>query len=246
MKTDKFKINTASLSTDQGDIVIDEFIPETEGRYPCVIMSHGFNSCAEELHDIARVLAENGIYALCYDFNGGGNKGRSTGKTTDMSVLTEQNDLMAVLEYVKSLPLTGEIYLYGESQGGFVSAITAPDIPDIAGLFLVYPAFVIPHDWLSRDESTMQGEFEFMGVKISKTYYDGIPRYDVFAKASEFKMPVKIWHGGADPVVDPEYSLKLVKTYEQCELKVISGLGHWFPPEQREVIAEEIVRSIKA
>lgn len=246
MKTDNFKINTTSLSTTQGDIVIDEFIPAAEGKYPCVIMSHGFNSCAEELHDVAEILAENGIYALCYDFNGGGNKGRSTGKTTDMSVMTEQNDLREVFAYVKSLPQTGDIYLYGESQGGFVSAITAPDIPDIAGLFLVYPAFVIPHDWLSKDESTMQGEFEFMDVKLSKTYYDGIPRYDVFAKAAEFKKSVKIWHGGADPVVDPEYSLRLVKTYEKCELKVISGFGHWFSPEQREVIAEEIVHSIKA
>ncbi|SEK20652.1 alpha/beta hydrolase [Ruminococcus albus] len=246
MKSTDFTMITTSLPTEQGNIIIDEFIPAIDGRYPCVIMSHGFNSCAEELHDIAEKLAENGIYALCYDFNGGGNKGRSTGKTTDMSVLTEQNDLRAVIGYVKSLPQTGDIYLYGESQGGFVSALTAPDIPDIAGLFLVYPAFVIPHDWLSRDESTIQGEFDFMGVKLTRAYYDGVPRYDVFAKAAEFKKSVKIWHGGADPVVDPEYSLKLVKCYENCELKVFSGHVHWFPPELRAVIADEILRSIKA
>jgi hypothetical protein len=244
MDKTNFVINTASLSTPRGDIVFDEFIPDTDGNLTCVVMSHGFNSCATELHDIAEILAANGIYAICYDFNGGGNKGRSTGKTTDMSVATEQEDLKAVIAYVKECSQINRIYLYGESQGGFVSALTAPEIADIAGLFLVYPAFVIPHDWLQKKISS--GEFEFMDVKISKTYYDGIPRYDVFAKAAEFRLPIKIWHGGADIVVDPKYSLELVKKCEKCELKVISGLGHWFPPEVRSVIAQEIVDSLRA
>ncbi|MBQ8965408.1 alpha/beta fold hydrolase [Ruminococcus sp.] len=238
-------IRTSTLDTERGTIAITEFIPDTEGKFPCVLMSHGFNGCTDEMADVAAMLADKGVYAICYDFNGGGNKGRSTGDTRKMSVQTEQADLGDMITFAKAQPAFGRLYLYGESQGGFVSALTAPEYDDIEGLFLVYPAFVIPHDWLGRDESTMQGEFDFMGVTLTRAYYDGVPRYDVIAKATEFKKPVKIWHGSADPVVDPEYSLKLVKGYEKCELTVFSGLGHWLPPEVRARVAEEIAEAVK-
>ena len=234
------------LKAKHGDIVYTEFVPESEGITPCVILSHGFNSCIGEVQDVAEVLAEHGIYALCYDFNGGGNKGSSTGKTTDMSVLTEQDDLREIAGYVKSRPQTGKIYLYGESQGGFVTALTAPEMEYAEGLYLVYPAFVIPDDWLSKDPETMKGEFDFMGVKLSKTYFDGVPRYDVLAKAAEFKKGIRIWHGSKDDIVDPEYSLRLIKLCDNCELTVVSGLGHWFPPELRKRIGTEIAESISA
>ncbi len=238
-----YNTNTSSLESKHGKIVFTEYIPKTE-KAPCVIMSHGFNSCADELTDVAEKLAENGIYAICYDFNGGGTRCKSSGKTTDMSVLTEQDDLRDMVSYALAQSRTDGLYLYGESQGGFVSAITAPELESVKGLFLVYPAFVIPHDWLGKTEDEIAGEFEFMGVKLTRTYYDGVPRYDVTAKAAEFKKPIKIWHGGADPVVDPEYSLKLVKAAEKCELTVFSGLGHWFPPEIRKRVAAEIVERV--
>ena len=239
-----YKTENITFESKNGVISMTEYTPDTSETHPAVIMSHGFNSCQDDLKEVAEILAQNGIYALCYDFNGGGTRCKSSGKSTDMSVLTEQDDLRSMIAYVNSRPDIGHIYLYGESQGGFVSAITAPEYNDIAGLFLVYPAFVIPHDWLGRTEEELQGIFDFMGVPITRKYYDGVPRYDVFAKAAEFKNPVKLWHGGADNVVDPEYSLRLVKNYEKAELTVFSGLGHWFPPEVRSRIAEQIVNSI--
>ena len=242
--SNNFTANEITVSRGSEQIICTEFVPDVSGKRPAVILSHGFNSCAAEVEDIAKALAAQGIYALCYDFCGGGNKGRSTGKTTEMSVLTEQEDLRRVIAYVSDREDTDRIYLYGESQGGFVSALTAPEYPEMAGLFLVYPAFVIPHDWLSKDESELAGEFDFMGVMLSRAYYDGVPRYDVVAKAAEFENPVRIWHGSADTVVDPSYSLELVKKYKTCELKVFSGLGHWFPSEVRQGVAAEMAEAI--
>lgn len=238
-----YQIDTSIIDTPRGNIHCTEYIPKNGGN-SAVILSHGFNSCADDLADVAKKLAECGIYAVCYDFNGGGVRCKSTGKTTDMSILTEQADLRDMISLVRSRPQIKKIYLYGESQGGFVSALTAPEFADIEGIFLVYPAFVIPNDWLNKQESELQGEFDFMGVKLTKTYFDGVPRYDVIAKAAEFTRPIRIWHGAADPVVDPEYSLKLVKACNKCELTVFSGLGHWFPPEYRERVADEIAAAI--
>lgn len=245
MSQTNFNVNKTTVESKYGIISMTEFIPDISKTRPAVILSHGFNGCGDDLGDIAAQLAQNGICAVCYDFNGGGTRCKSSGSSTEMSVLTEQEDLRAVIAHVSSLPEIDRIYLYGESQGGFVSALTAPEYPEIAGLFLVYPAFVIPHDWLSRDENEMQGTFEFMGLPISRKYYDGVPRYDVFAKAVEFKNPVKLWHGSADDVVAPDYSLRLVKSYEKAELTVIGGFGHWFSPEIRSRIAGEMVAAIE-
>ena len=239
-----YKTIISQLATPQGEIVFTEYIPQAEEKTPCLIMNHGFNSCSEKLADIAKLIAAQGITVICYDFNGGGTKCKSSGKTTDMSVFTEQNDLREMIAYVKKTHSPDKLYLYGESQGGFVAALTAPEYSDIAGLFLVYPAFVIPYDWHEREEEELQGEIDFMGVKLSRAYYDGVPRYDVFAKAAEFSGTIKIWHGAADNIVDPKYSLKLVQTCKNCELTVVSELGHWFPPELRERIADEIASSI--
>ena len=66
-----------------------------------------------------------GYVAFTFDFCGGyAMCGKSDGKTTEMSVLTETKDLKAVIEYVRNLSYTDseKILLMGCSQGGFVSA----------------------------------------------------------------------------------------------------------------------------
>ena len=67
------------------------YIPETGGKkVPAAILSHGYNSSHSHILDLAECLAENGIAAYCYDFCGGSSISRSDGKSTDMSVITEQ------------------------------------------------------------------------------------------------------------------------------------------------------------
>ena len=52
-------------------------------------------------------LAEMGYAAFTFDFCGGcAMCGKSDGKTTEMSVLTETKDLEAVFEYVRNISYT--------------------------------------------------------------------------------------------------------------------------------------------
>ena len=56
-----------------------------------------------------------------------------------MSVETEQNDLRNVIDMISGLDNADDskLYLYGESQDGFVAALTGAEIPDrIAGMCL--------------------------------------------------------------------------------------------------------------
>lgn len=217
------------------------YIPDTKAKtYPTVILSHGFNSIGDDMADIALTFAENGFLAYTFDYCGGSTRSHSDGKTTEMSIISEQNDLKAVIDMMSELDISDsrQIYLYGESQGGFVAALTAAEMPErIAAMILLYPAFCIPDQWLSKDPESMAEPFTFMGdMLLSKKYYDDVPRYDVYDRVSWYNKPVMIYHGDSDEVVDISYSERLINAFPNAKLKVIKGAGHGFSGDDREYV----------
>ena len=79
----------------------------------------------------------------------------------------------------------------------------------------------------------MTKPFEFMGFTISKKYYDGVPRYDVFEKLGEYTAPVLIMHGTSDSVVNVGYAKKAVKAFKNAELILYEGEDHGFSEKAR-------------
>lgn len=72
-----------------------EYRPAGE-NLPIAIVSHGFMANMMTVRHYAELLAEMGYAAFCFDFCGGCvMMGKSDGKTTAMSVLTEVKDLCA-------------------------------------------------------------------------------------------------------------------------------------------------------
>lgn len=217
------------------------YIPDTKAKkYPTVILSHGFNSIGDDMADIALTFAENGFLAYTFDYCGGSTRSHSDGKTTEMSIISEQNDLKAVIDMMSELDISDsrQIYLYGESQGGFVAALTAAEMPErIAAMILLYPAFCIPDQWLSKDPESMAKPFAFMGdMLLSKKFYDDVPRYDVYDRVSRYNSPVMIFHGDSDELVALSYSERLKTTFPNAKLKVIKGAGHGFYGDDREYV----------
>lgn len=237
-----YTVKELHCKSGENDIFGLAYIPETGGKkVPAAILSHGYNSSHLHILDLAECLAENGIAAYCYDFCGGSAISRSDGNSTDMSVSTEQNDLKAVIEMIKSSDFADKIFLYGESQGGFISALTAPDVKeDIAAIALLYPAFCIPNDWLCRDPDTMTEPFDFMGLKLSKTFYDSVPRYDVYAHISKFDKPVLLIHGDSDDLVDVSYAQKASTSFPDCRLEIYENEGHGFSPDARKKMCGQV------
>lgn len=237
-----YNTNEKIFSFDNKTIYGIEYVPTgINGKIPALIMSHGFNGSCSEMDKVARQLADKGIYVYCYDFCGGGNNTKSSGKTTEMSVASERTELEHILNEIASLDMVDRVYLYGESQGGFVSALTAGSYPEkVSALFMLYPAFCILDDWLGKTEDELKGIINFAGVDITKAYYDGVPRFDVFEHAAKFNGTVKVYHGDSDRVVNLRYSQRLVKEYKNATLTVIEGADHGFSPDTRAKIADEI------
>lgn len=218
-------------------------LPETGGKLPAVIVSHGFGSNWRDTIGDCRVIASWGYAVYCYDFCGGGVASRSDGKTTEMTVLTEREDLLCVMDYVRSLDCVDadRLILMGYSQGGFVSALTAAARPkEVSALVMVFPALCIPDDarrgvlaFAPYDVSHVPDTIDCGGMVIGRCYHDAVYGMDPYAEISPYAGPVLILHGTSDGMVDYHYSVRAKEHYApgQCHLELIKGAGHGFSPE---------------
>lgn len=223
------------------------YMPECGGTAPVVIMSHGYNSSHTALLDFAEGLARNGVYAYCYDFCGGSSCSKSSGSTTDMTILSEMEDLREVLDMISKLSFVDKdrIFLYGESQGGYVSALTAAQHPDrIAGEALLYPALCIPDNWRGK-AADMPETVEFMGMTISRSFAENIPFGDIKEQIGRFDKPALILHGDADGLVDISYSERAAECLPNARLIRFAGEGHGFSPAAREQAFSHLLRFVK-
>ena len=220
------------------------------GPLPTVICCHGFGAnyrlCKMTM---ARCFVMSGLQAYVFDFHGGNLHSKSGGKMTDMSIFTEREDLNAVIDAVAGLPEVDpdNLFLLGESQGGCVSAITAPYHRDqIRALILYYPAFCIPEDAQKRHETVddIPKTEKVFGLKVGKIYSENLMDYDIFSEIVQYDRPVLIIHGDADKVVPFEYGKRAYEVYDQAELITMEGEDHGFSAKGKLTAAEYSYRFI--
>ena len=224
----------------RGDLTIrgTEYRPEGE-NLPVAIVSHGFMAWQDTVRQYAKELARMGYCAYCFDFCGGSvmKKGKSDGATTDMSVLTEVQDLETVIEYAQGLPYIGkELLLMGCSQGGFVSALVAAKHPEqVDKLVLFYPALCIPDD--ARAGKMMFAKFDPTNIperincgpmKLGRCYVADVIGMDPYEEIKSYRGPVLIVHGTKDNIVNPDYARQAQRAYPNAELHIIEGGAHGF------------------
>ena len=192
---------------------------------PIAIVCHGFMANQGSVRRYARALAGMGYAAFCFDFSGGCLfDGKSDGKTTDMSVLTEVADLQAVIAYARTLSYTDSqsVLLMGCSQGGFVSALTAAKADSaVSKLILFYPALCIPDDaragkmmFAKFDPANVPEQFRCGPMKLGSRYVTDVIHMDPYQEIGGYSGNVLIVHGTADPIVRPDYSERACETYQ--------------------------------
>ena len=242
--SDLFSVEREGFSCERDGLTIKGtvFLPKGKTDCPIAVISHGFmaNQMFSQIH--AQNLAKMGYAAFCFDFCGGTLVGSSDGDSTDMSVLTEAEDLKAVIEFAKSQSYTdeNELVLLGCSQGGFVSAIVAAEMKEeVDALILLYPALCIPDD--ARSGEMMFAKFDPQNVpetfwcgpmKLGRRYVTDVIEMDPYEIIHQYTGKVLIIHGNQDKIVDISYALRAVETYSQAgadvELKIIDEGGHMF------------------
>ncbi len=206
-------------------------IPETDAPVPLVILSHGFGGNHEGNRDYSDHFVANGFATFNLDFCGGGWNSKSAGTMLEMSVLTEAEDLNAVVDHFLGDSRFSCILLWGASQGGFVSGYVAAQRPgDIRAAVLEFPAIVLQDD--AREKLLPDGTFpetsNVLGVKISRKYNEDAISFDYYEHIAACACPVLILHGDKDPIVPLRYSERAKEVLPDAELIVYPGQGHGF------------------
>ena len=251
VKTDgTYTVKEYDFDSNGKDIYARAFVPDVEGRVPLVIFSHGLGADARHEEEVQKTLAKAGIAVFSFEFAGGSSSAApmSEGLTTEMSVLTEVQNLKDAIRIASGLEYADpqKIYLMGSSQGGLVTALTAEEVTNIAGLFLFYPAFSLPDDIRSSfpklDE--VPETFNLLGTKIGKKYITDIYDMDSYANLDKLGMPVHIYHGKDDNIVPLTASQKAMKRLKDARLTTLDDTGHALTPEQQAQIGFEVADEI--
>ena len=239
------------LSENQRELYGVLIAPEGMEKYPIVIFSHGYNGSGRDFERMGEYLAEHGVAAFCYDFCGGSVNARSSMATTDMTIFTEKEDLHSVIRYMKeSHAVDGEnIFLFGGSQGGLVSALVAEEAKDdIRGLVLLFPAMCIADNWNERfpEEKDIPQVQELWGMNLGKNFFVTLRGFDVYRHIGGYKRKVQVIYGENDPIVSLDYMEKLKTVYEDMKLDIFKNEGHGFSEEGNQRVAEMTLEFVKA
>ena len=164
--------------------------------------------------------------------------------------MTEVEDLETVLETVKKWGFVDlkQIYLCGRSQGGVVSAIVgARHKEEVAGLILLYPAFVIMdqiHELFSSIEEVPR-IYSYLEETLGYVYASDIWEYDPYREIGRFSKPVLLLHGTKDILVPIIYSERAKEVYRKAELYLIEGGEHGFSDQYFVKAVKYIERFLK-
>ena len=205
--------------------------PAAPGKYPAVILCHGFNGHHTDFPMECASFAGHRYVCYAFDFCGAQADGLSIGRTaSEYTPYTMVEDLKAVVADLRRQDFVGDqIFLFGGSQGGLVAALTAAD-PEIrnqvAGLAMYYPALCIPENWHGAPEQ----ETELMGYSIGPDYIRSVQNLDPYAILPNYPGDVCIVCGDRDMLVTMDYIQRAVDAYgrDRVALTVIPGAGHGF------------------
>lgn len=241
-----------SLKISHHDRSVDAvlYLPDNAANVPAVLMSHGYNGCRTDFDDGARMLAENGVAALCYTFCGGSTRDESGFPTTDMTLFTEREDALALVDFLKAHPAVDgkKIFLFGGSMGGIVSVMAAQERPaDAAGLVLLFPALGIPQNWTMRfpNEEDIPETLDFWGMLLGRGFFTSLRELDVYPGLASYEKPVLILQGDQDAIVSLQGSQRAAELFPQSELVVFPGEGHGFSPEGNRRVYELLLDFVK-
>ncbi|MGN1419182.1 MAG: alpha/beta hydrolase family protein [Acutalibacteraceae bacterium] len=219
-----YQVSEMRVTRDGLSIYGKLYTPDLQNqKLPAVILSHSANMTSDSMTSYCKRLASSGFVAYAFDFCGGDRNSRSDGSEADMTIFTEIEDLKAVLNEISKLNFVDSenIFLFGTSQGGLVSAVTAAEYPSpVKALILFYPAFNIA-EISQKYGSVMPGS-------SNTAFVQSLLNYDVYQHIGAFKGDVLILHGTNDFVVPYSYSEKAANIYENCELHLIKGATHGF------------------
>jgi len=209
-------------------------VPETEGKFPCVLLLHGFGGSIYGYKGlntrIARDLAEAGIACVRFDFYG---NGESDGEFENMTFSGLYEDAEDMFRWMaqQSFADPQQLYLSGQSMGGYVAASCAPRL-NPRGLVLLCPGAAMWFGAAQRADAVVaQGQdwFDLEGLKYKMAFnYDLASHPSPYEEAKGYDGPALIIRALDDKMVDDNSCRLYAECYSQPEMLTTETGGHNF------------------
>jgi len=222
------------------------------GIGPTIIWCGGLNSDmdgskATHLHNWAK---DKGRSFIRFDYFG---HGASSGIFGEGTVSRWGRDIVTIMD---ELTADDDVILLGSSMGGWSSLLATRSRPNkVKALLLIAPApdFTEKLMWANWSED-IKNNILNKGVHFEPSEYDEPYEYrraliddgrahQLLDKSFPFSGPVRIFQGGADNVVPPDYSMKLldVLTSDDVRYTIIKSGDHSLSrPEDLEVLTQAL------
>lgn len=209
-------------------------IPDGDGTFPAVLFLHGFGGNLYGYKGlntrIARDLAAEGIACVRFDFYG---NGESDGEFEDMTfsgLYADAEDMFCWMAQ-QSFVAPEQMYLSGQSMGGYVAASCAPKLHP-KGLLLLCPGASMWYGAAQRaDAVTAQGQdwFDLEGLRYNMAFnYDLAKHASPYEEAKGYEGPVLMIRASDDKMVDDSVPKAYAECYSQPEVLTTEGGGHNF------------------
>ena len=191
----------------------------------------------------------------------------SDGTTTNLCIEGEISDLIAVYNYVSTRDYvkSDEIILLGESQGAFVSGLTAARLQEkISKLVMIFPAVCIPDHarrgtlgGASYDPKNPPELIYTERAMLSKVFVDDVKDMDAYSELAKYKGETLLIQGTCDSIVVPEYQYIVKKEFDltdnkenenaqitnsnhRLKLQMVRGMDHYTGGEHKEALKDSI------
>ena len=216
------------------------YLPDGDGPFPVVFFASAIGSGYDYLEDIAKRLTKNGMATVLFNFAG-------VAGTDDLTVLTEAEDLKAVIGGVRTLPVidSSNVFLFGHSFGGLVASYVGCNYPEeIKGMILLEPAYHLK-DEISGSDPDMSTIPESI---LTNRFIEDLNTFDIYDYMPSFNGNVIIFLGTAEGSFGRTWPSLYDKAQEQfpsAELIYVEGADHGFMSVGREDVKQKSLDFVK-
>ncbi|PIA39305.1 hypothetical protein AQUCO_02600034v1 [Aquilegia coerulea] len=190
-------------------------IPEGT-KLPCVIYCHGNSGCRADASEAAIILLPSYITVFTLDFSGSGLSGGE-----HVSLGWHEDDLKAVVDFLRSGGNVSCIGLWGRSMGAVTSLMYGAEDPSIAGMVLDSPFSDLVELMMELVDTykfrlpkfTVKFAIQYMRKTIQKKAKFDITDLNTIKVAKSCFVPVLIGHAIDDDFIHPHHSERIYDAY---------------------------------
>lgn len=248
------KTKTIVFKSKDGINLCGKLTMPDENSKGAVILCHGITVEKNEggfYSKLAKLLAENGLMNLRFDFRG---HGESSGKSWEMTIKGEIFDLEAAVNLLREKGFK-KVSLIGTSFGGGIITIYTGEKPStISSITLLCPVLDYKRTFLNPETEWAQewfapeaisnamrtGKLDLDGFQLGSNLLKEFRRLNPGEALLKLKVPALIVHGTEDSYVPYSVAEYYGKRYRNGKFLPVNGADHGFEGFEKKVYDEVI------